>query len=759
MNSRSDENNPLSFKNLPWIAVFVGPVILFGPMLLRGEVLFWGTPLLQFTPWRTLALATLREGHLPLWNPLLGMGAPLLANYQTAFLYPPNWLLLFFDVAWGQTLLVMLHLIWAGLGMTLLARRLGMSNLAQAVAGVAFGLSGYLVARAGFLSINAAAAWLPWEVAAVDRLAESVAHRDDPLRARAWSVALFALTLGLQWLSGHAQIAWYSLVFVAVWGLWRGFSFGGVKGTRRMLVSIFISSGLAFGFAAVQLLPTLEYLVNSQRASSLEPDFVMTYSFWPWRLLGLLAPDLFGSPATGDYWGYANYWEDAIYIGVLPFLLVVGGLVEKRDRPQKLRWMLVGVAVVSFLFALGKNTPVFPFLFHHVPTFNLFQAPTRWNLLLVFSLALLAGFGLDRWRAAEGRRLYWTRLGTAGSAVVGIAAWIASRSLPEVEATFIPAITAAGLWLSSAGVLALTRKEPPGRIWAGSVIGVVVADLTLAGFGLNPSVSRALHHGSSALVEQIDTDHRLYVDSVVEYELKFERSFRFDTFHPGIDWRWVRDVGIPNTTILDDLPSANNFDPILPASYLDWMGVLSNAPPASQIKLLELMDVGWVATLYPDAETGVRWERVPSPARVRLVPESVWVETSDKALERITDPAFDPSQTVILDSQLDLRIFERGGTGIVEVMDPSPNLIIATVEAPAGGWLVLSDLWYPGWRAKLDDEPTEMFRADGVFRAVWVPPGEHQVGFVFRPPSFMVGTGLSLVTLVSIVLISLRWRA
>ncbi len=79
---------------LPWVLVILGPFLLFGRMLIRGEVLFWGTPLLQFVPWRQFAFQTLRQGYLPLWNPLLGMGAPLMANYQTALLYPPNFLIL-----------------------------------------------------------------------------------------------------------------------------------------------------------------------------------------------------------------------------------------------------------------------------------------------------------------------------------------------------------------------------------------------------------------------------------------------------------------------------------------------------------------------------------------------------------------------------------------------------------------------------------------------------------------------------------------
>ena len=78
--------------SLPFFPIVVSPFILFSPTILRGRALFWGTPALQFMPWWTLAWETLREGQIPLWNPLVGMGAPLIANYQSALFYPPNWI-------------------------------------------------------------------------------------------------------------------------------------------------------------------------------------------------------------------------------------------------------------------------------------------------------------------------------------------------------------------------------------------------------------------------------------------------------------------------------------------------------------------------------------------------------------------------------------------------------------------------------------------------------------------------------------------
>ncbi len=89
---------------------------------MAGKALFWGTPLLQFGPWWSYAWESLLSGSLPLWNPLVGMGAPLFANYQSGLMYPPYWVYLGLYamggtqwMAWGMAIITACHLAWAGL--------------------------------------------------------------------------------------------------------------------------------------------------------------------------------------------------------------------------------------------------------------------------------------------------------------------------------------------------------------------------------------------------------------------------------------------------------------------------------------------------------------------------------------------------------------------------------------------------------------------------------------------------------------------
>ncbi|MGH2621850.1 MAG: YfhO family protein [Anaerolineales bacterium] len=713
---------------LPWLPLVGGPALTFGPALIQGRALFWGAPLLQFTPWRTAAKQMLLSGHFPLWNPWLGLGAPLLANYQSALLYPPNWILMFLDVAWGQTLLVMLHLIWAGAGMAVLIRRLGFGRFAQTMAGLCFGMSGYLVARSGFLSINAAAAWLPWVIVAAERALNG---------RRLAGIALLGLALGMQWLAGHAQTAAYTWVFCAAWMGYRGWMQACGSGLSKAIIGLGLSSALAFGLAAVQLIPTLEYLGQSDRSAGLDPEFALNYSFWPWRLLGLVAPDLFGNPRSGNFWGYGNYWEDHLYLGSLPILLAVGALISRGG--DRMKRFLLAAGGVAFVLALGKNTPLFPWLFRSVPAFALFQAPTRWNLLLVFSLAMLAGIGADAWQAASGRRLYWLRLGAAGAAAAVVAGALGGRLLPGIEPSFSPAILLGSVGLLITAILALTRRNPQSPAWTTAALGFVMLDLVFAARGLNPTLPLASINTPSSLRERIGAEHRVYMEDTLEQFVKFELAFRFDTFQPEIEWSEVREVGLPNTTILDGLRSVNNFDPILPARYLAWRQRLDAAAAPIRTALLKQADVGWQAV-----RTGISFDYAPvvGPARAWVVPQSEWVSSSTAALLKTSASGFDPRQTVVLEGAMPAA--DGGGSGqILALNEVGPNRVELSVSAPQGGWLVLADSWFPGWAARIDAEPAEIFAANGLLRAVWLAPGDHSVLFSYLPSSVVVGLAIS----------------
>ncbi|HEX2907475.1 MAG TPA: hypothetical protein VHO69_11475 [Phototrophicaceae bacterium] len=395
--------------------------------LLLGEVFFWGLPALQFVPWRQFAFDTLRAGYLPLWNPYNGAGAPLFANYQSALLYPLNWPGFFLPLAWQMSVTAVLHLFIAGWGMWAFTGRLGLPAVGRGLSTLAFGLTSYLVARLGTYPTISAAAWLPWLLWAVLGVLTRQQRRD-----LGW-LALFA---GLQLLAGHAQTTWYSLLLVGLFAVWWTITHRPINGRRLVLIVGALLLGA--GIAALQLLATGELLLQSQRSGGVDYDFAMNFSYAPSRVLNLLSPNIFGNPGDGTYITKGAFFEDAVYIGLIPLVSALAAVVLWLWR--KLRrvecppyfvtvafWLIV--VVIGFVMALGKNAPVFPFLYEHIPTFDLFQAPVRWHLWTVFGLSVLAGIGVGAWERGKWQ-LFWTRLLTAGCLGAVLLALFAPRFLP-----------------------------------------------------------------------------------------------------------------------------------------------------------------------------------------------------------------------------------------------------------------------------------------------------------------------------------------
>ena len=743
---------------LPWLLVVLGPALLFGPALVSGQVLYWGATALQFVPWHTFAVQSVIAGEIPLWNPLVGMGAPLLANYQSGLLYPPNWTMLFLEPAVAQTWLTMLHLILAGAGMILLCRRLGVGAIGQCVAGLGYALSGYLVARSSFQSINNTVAWLPWLIWAAEGLV--VRLKDDRgVDAAGRASLILAVLLAAQWLGGHAQTAWYSLLLVVAWLVWRGGDIWRKRRGAEMAVWIGAGLGLAFCIAAAQLIPTAEYLALSSRSEAVDLEAGLTYSLWPWRLLGWLVPGLFGHPAIGGFWGYANYWEDALYVGTLAFVLALFEAVRalRGSSPTKaLSRFLIGVFLVSLVLALGNNTPLYPLLFKHIPSFDMFQAPTRWSLLAVFAVCLLGGLGADGWRAPQGRALYWIRLGTAGAAGMIAVAFLGARLLPGLESSFIRSVVTAGFALSTVGALTLSLPSRPRPLWLAALGLFLLADLLLATVGLNPTTPADGYRGKSELAT-LGSAHRLYMPAELEKDLKFDSFFRFDRFDSEFQMEELRASGLPNITLLDGLSSANNFDPLVAGRYAAWIAQLELGRPESQRRMFSLMDVAWVAT-RGDAPTTAVYLAIDGAARARLVPRAVWVCSSEEALERVSSGGYDTDSTVILEAEDCGREEGNGPLGSVEIVAEGPNSVTLAAESEAGGWVVLSDLFYPGWHASIDGETGEILPADGLFRAVQVPPGAHTIQMEYRPSWLPWSAGLSFGGVMALLILVWQWR-
>jgi hypothetical protein len=715
-----------------------------------------------------------RSGHLPLWNPLVGCGAPLAANYQTAAFYPLGALYLLLPAEVALTWTTVLHLALAGWGMYRWGRVIGLERFPSLIGALALEGSGFLVARLAIFPSMAFA--FPW-------LAIWLWRGEMLVQRRRLSDALWlGAALGLGLLAGHAQTAFYGGVLLGAYVLFRTMRAGREARDWRLLLGRFslllISLFTGIGLAAIQLLPTAELMLQSQRSGGVGYDFAMTYSMWPWRLVTFLAPDFFGNPAQGNYAGYASYWEDAGYVGLLPLLLAVGAILALRRkgsaaprRAETVFWL--SVAVLSLVLAFGDNTPVFPFLFLHAPTFDLFQAPARWLALTTMALAALAAMGAHRWPAGRFRQ----QRGALGI-VFGVSLLIAGLLAPRVAShqlldAFGAATLRLGVSLAVVGLLMLLWRE---KAWWRVAVGVfVVLDLLLFGWSLVPSVDRSLYRGhtetSDVLARETgevrvywptDPSHR---NRRLDAENRVKFSYlSFGSFGPrDVGYWWeMREILLPNVGMLDGVSSVNNFEPLIVGRYADLLRVAMKTP-----ELVNLMGATHVASDEPwpggqpiHTVNEVTLYRLPdAPGRAWVVPSARQV-ASDDMLAALSDPDFDPVAEMLLETAFSDSQSPVSNLQSMTLQD-GPNRVTIRASLDGPGYLVLADTWYPGWRATVDDQPAEILRANYAYRAVHLDGGEHIVEMVYRPDSVLVGGVVSLVAVLVIVAglaVARRWE-
>jgi hypothetical protein len=580
-------------------------------------------------------------------------------------------------------------------------------------------------------------------------------------------------------LAGHAQTSWYAILYTVAWtAFWGTIRTAGLRPWKLVFSSLLnlVAAGLlAVGISAVQLIPTAEYFLLSQRATEFGYQEAMTYSFWPWRFITLITPDLFGNPGKGNYWGYGNYWEDAIYIGLVPICLAVGFLIKRLFQAIKIKndagdedhikgqltGFLFAFVIISFILALGKNTFIFPFLYEHIPTFNLFQAPTRFTIWAEFSLALMAGFGVDLIRKPKEKGSYITRLIAVGCLAVAIGAILAHIFLPNVETTFITPFIKAGLL--GLGFILLILYLPGDKeglkhmIWSWAMIGLVGFDLISVGWKLNPGIERDFYRR----MDGNEFEGRIYMSGDLEYDLKFNRFFLFNSFEPKLEWSKMKDYYLPNLNMLDRKAMVNNFDPMLHSSYQLWMKELNKIELTDHPELAEIMAIGGIVNW--DIEGSIELHNISEKVDyVRLYDCKLSENMEGDPFELIFDKGISLERTLLIEDSNDTDILcNRTSPGTYSIISKEPGYLRLDVDLLENAWIFWTQQWYPGWIGSIDGKKTMIKRADILFQAIYCPAGKHTVEFDYRPISFFWGSaisGMSIIVLIAGYAVSRRKR-
>src|SRR2546429_3273860 len=237
--------------HLAAMVVTLAPIVYFLPAIYRGDVLCPDDGILFNVPLHVATAQIIRSGSLPLWNPYIFGGMPLLASSQGGLLFPPNWFYLFFSAPTATNLMVVSSYMIAALGAYLYARRSGSSVAGSVVTSLAWQWGGFIVGQIGHINIVQTAALMPWVLWALDGYALSGERKRG---------VLLAALIALQAFVGHQQTLAYSLLLAAVYAVASAFAEKKTR-TRYLWSLAFVGAGVLL--AAVQILPTFELLRNS----------------------------------------------------------------------------------------------------------------------------------------------------------------------------------------------------------------------------------------------------------------------------------------------------------------------------------------------------------------------------------------------------------------------------------------------------------------------------------------------------------------
>jgi hypothetical protein len=717
----------------------------------------------QYYPLRAYAASELTAGRLPLWNPSPFGGQPALADIQSGALYPPqigqafllNWLGLGFPV-WALELQALAHFSWAAVGAYLLGRRLARQARAQlrnarfagTVVSLAFTYSGYLT---GFpvqqLTILEVSAWVPWVLLGMDRLAA------ESQRSRAGSWALAGLMLGMSFLPGHPQTSLY-VVYIAVifyffrisWQLSAEHQPPGVNLQFKSVISYLLPSTgyllltlvLAFALAAAQLLPTLEFIARSSRAD-LNYDAV-SFGLPLHELVSLIYPGYFGGSPE--------------YVGIVTVVLIGLALAVGRPRRQAAFWTVIGL--LSMLLAFGGNTFLYPLFYLLAPGFDAVRHQERAFLIYTLSAAVLSGYGALVLATPLNR--------------------IRRVNLARYERG-LRIIFAVGLALTALFFHGWVGSEHPdlfGGVLRHHVFGLVLLAGSLILLALRPI--RALRRPWGMAL----------VAAWIAFNL-FTINWRFNLEQPGPTGPFAP---TPLTQFLR-AQSANSPEPIRIASA----GLLPGGPGAGSIYALhditgntplhlasiegfetkvpewrrwQLLNVHFVLSerdlagpgltqVFPAIETkeGESQVRVyamgdPFP-RAWVVHAVEIIPDTDSALARLGADEFDPRQVAVVTEPINVVLPGPTEGSTAQVVAFTSNEFTIQVTAAADGLLVLSEIYYPGWRASVDDQPVPVVRADQLFRGIPVLAGHHIVKVWYAPNSARIGLMISALSLILIM--------
>ena len=708
--------------------------LFFGRLLATNDIgandfLFYNYPL------RVLYTDALRHGEFLLWAPSIGGGCPVFGEGQGGFLYPLTIVLsLLLPPLASINAFLIIHAIIMGVGAFKFASRVTSSVWSAVPSGVAASICGSLVCgHTRHLNAFCIISLTPWLFYCAERFAEE--------RRLNWAFLSGALG-GLMILAGHPQYTAISWIVAGGYLLFRtAFGDSEVDGKWLSIASrlaqysayVALATVLAAVIGFPQLRATAENASMSSRVGGPAPVAFAAEGSLPWNgILTFVAPYYDGDARTATFHGppVFLFWEGFHYSGAIVCVLAVVGAVWGWKRSASARALTV-LAAISYLLAVGANCPLF-YVILHLPVLNSFRCPARWLLGTEFSLIILASFGMRALFAlvAQGhsgadsqtsRQAVWSSI-----AAFAIIVEIALVAGPEVV-TVPPSA-----YLSGAAQTARSINHDS-RLYT---FGAIAAAVSAYDQGKGWSTDSRIYAGVTSLLPP-NLQACYGISGMRGYSMFALRSVKSIWGESGI--------------------FAN-------CATLDHVGKLRVSDTG--LKLLRLWHVGTISSIWPmeapfkeefnNADGGVYcYSLAGTLPRAWVVPRGLSASTGDfNAADRlITKAGFDPDSMAVVSGRCPL-LPSNSASGSVVFLRTGNNSLMMRASEP--GLVVMSDNWYPRWRATVDGVPTPVLQVNGSMRGIVAPRAGAVIRMWYDDDHLSAWVAVSLLTLVYCLLVGCR---
>ena len=674
---------------------------------------------------------SLKAGEFPLWIRSIYGGFPIFAAGVGA-MYPFNLLLFGLLPSYAALNIVLIvTLSIAATGTFLFARQIGSDMRGALLAAVSFAFSGFMVSHLKHVTMLEAVCWFPVGMLIIER---SFTQAVAAMRGK--FILWLGPVLAMQILSGFTQVALYSGIAYLCYFMFRLLSREPVsmgkamKGKRKrdvaeimrrpVLLWFAVALLIGAGLSAIQVVPTYELVSVSQRAGGVTYDYASNYAYDPHNVINFLFPYANGDIGNGTYRGNSIFWEDYGYAGIITLLLALYCSVREWKN-SRVRFFAIAT-ITAYVLVLGPNTPLYELVFYAVPGMKFFRFPTRFLFLVDFGLAALAAYGLT---------------------------------------------TLSGRFSGS-------QRATVGYL----LLAITIVDLFFFQLRQNAIVDYDTWSAPPKITSSLSNDHdlfRVYSPGASEaHKAAFSAARGWESdLSPYIRQREFLQV---NGNVLYGISSPEGYIPLTPDYVVDVWGDMNRPglimktasvkggvflPTPLFVRIMDLFNVKYVISPWPITSDALR--PLPSSGGVLLyqnpavLPRAFIVGSYRLAASPadaqgiLLSEGFDPAREAILYERPDFSPVTVRENAEVKFETYESRKVVLNVKSEAPGLLVLSDTYYPGWKATIDGRESKILKTNLCQRGLIVPGGSHTVTFTFEPASLRTGGAITLGTFMLLV--------